>query len=55
MRVERRENGSVRSWRGAVRSKEPGKIKEVELDEDLVVETGHVERRDVVDVGEKVL
>ena len=39
MRVERRENGSVVSWRGSVRSKEVRDVEEVELNEDLVVET----------------
>ena len=38
MRVEGREDGSVGSWRG-VCTKEEDEVKEVELSEDLVVET----------------
>ena len=50
---ERGEDGSVRGGGRRV-MKEKGEMEEVELDEDLVVETRDVERGQVVDGGKQV-
>lgn len=50
VREEWRDDGRVRGWRGTVRSKKMGEVEKVELNEDLIVETSHMERGEVVHV-----
>ena len=55
MREERRDDGSVGVGRGCAGSDEVGEVKKVELSDNLVVESGDVERSEVVDGGEEVV